>query len=74
VEYDEGRRAQLLQAARAHAVGTAKDLSDYFRMPVGDARLRLRELVESGELHEARVEGWRGDCVSPPEGGGAAKH
>jgi uncharacterized protein YcaQ len=59
VEYDEGRRALLLKAARAHAVGTAKDLADYFRMPVGEAKPRLRELVESGELHEARVEGWR---------------
>jgi hypothetical protein len=59
VEYDESRRALLLQATRAHAVGTAKDLADYFRMPVGEARPRLRELVESGELHEARVEGWR---------------
>ncbi len=59
VEYDEGRRAVLLQAARAHAVGTAKDLADYFRMPVGEAKPRLRELVESGQLQEARVEGWR---------------
>jgi hypothetical protein len=59
VEYDEARRALLLQAARAHAVGAAKDLADYFRMPVGDARPRFSELVESGQLHEARVEGWR---------------
>jgi uncharacterized protein YcaQ len=59
VEYDEGRRAVLLQAARAHGVGTAKDLADYFRMPVGEAKPRLRELVETGQLHEARVEGWR---------------
>jgi len=59
VDYDEGRRALLLQAARGHAVGTARDLADYFRMPVGEARPRLRELVESGHLHEARVEGWR---------------
>jgi uncharacterized protein YcaQ len=59
VEYDEGRRALLLKAARAHAVGTAKDLADYFRMPVGMARPRLRELVESNQLHEARIEGWR---------------
>jgi hypothetical protein len=55
----EDRRALLLQAARAHAVGTAKDLADYFRMPVAEARPRLRELVEAGQLHEARVEGWR---------------
>jgi uncharacterized protein len=59
VEYDEGRRAVLLKAARAHGVGTAKDLADYFRMPVTDAKPRLRELVESGELQEVRVEGWR---------------
>jgi uncharacterized protein YcaQ len=59
VEYDSGRRALLLQAARAHAVGTAKDLADYFRMPVGEAKPLLRELVESGQLHEAQVEGWR---------------
>jgi uncharacterized protein YcaQ len=59
VAHDEGRRALLLQAARAHAVGTAKDLADYFRMPVGDAKPRLRELVESGQLQETSVEGWR---------------
>jgi len=59
VEYDEGRRTLLLKAARAHAVGTAKDLADYFRMPVGEAKPRLRELVEGGELPKARVEGWR---------------
>lgn len=59
VEFDEARRALLLQAARAHGVGTAKDLADYFRMPVGEARPRLRELVEAGQLHQARVEGWR---------------
>jgi uncharacterized protein YcaQ len=59
VEHNEGRRAVLLQAARAHGVGTAKDLADYFRMPVTDARPRLKELVEAGELHEVRVDGWR---------------
>jgi uncharacterized protein YcaQ len=59
VEYVDSRRALLLQAARAQGVGTAKDLADYFRMPVADARPRLRELVEAGQLHEARVEGWR---------------
>lgn len=67
VEYDEGRRALLLQAARAHAVGTAKDLADYFRMPVGEARPLLRALVESGQLYEARVEGWREVAYLDPE-------
>jgi uncharacterized protein YcaQ len=59
VEYNDGRRALLLQAACAHGVGTVKDLADYFRMPVSDAKPRLRELVESGELLETKVEGWR---------------
>jgi uncharacterized protein len=67
VGYDEGRRALLLQAARAHAVGTAKDLADYFRMPVGEARPLLRGLVESGQLYEARVEGWREIAYLDPE-------
>ncbi len=67
VEYDEGRRALLLQAARAHAVGTARDLADYYRMPVGEARPRLRELVETGALHEVRVEGWREIAYLDPQ-------
>jgi uncharacterized protein YcaQ len=59
VAYNDGRRALLLQAACAHGVGTVKDLADYFRMPVSDAKPRLRELVESGALLETKVEGWR---------------
>lgn len=59
VEHDDGRRALLLQAARAHGIGTAKDLADYFRMPVADAKPRLKELVDAGELLDVRVEGWR---------------
>ena len=66
VDHDEGRRAVLQQAAQAHGVGTAKDLADYFRMPVGDAKPRLRELVESGELHEVRVESWREPAYLDP--------
>lgn len=54
----EARRELLRRAARAHGVGTAADLADYFRMPVREARPRLDELVESGELLPARVEGW----------------
>jgi len=59
VEYDDGRRAVLLQAAQAHGVGTASDLADYFRMPVREAIPRLRELVEAGELMPVKVEKWR---------------
>jgi uncharacterized protein YcaQ len=55
----ESQRRLLAVAAQAHGVGTAADLADYFRMPVNDARPRLLELTQSGELEQVRVEGWR---------------
>jgi uncharacterized protein len=56
---EEAQRELLRLAARAHGVGTADDLADYYRMPIREARPRLAELVEAGELREVRVEGWR---------------
>lgn len=58
VEREDAQRELLRIAARAHGVGTAADLADYFRMPVREARPRLAELAACGELREARVEGW----------------
>ena len=59
VDREDAQRELLRLAARSHGVGTAADLADYYRMPVRDARPRLAELVESGDLREVRVEGWR---------------
>jgi len=59
VARDEAQRELLRQAARAHGVATAGDLADYFRMPIGEARPRIAELVESAEVREVAVEGWR---------------
>ncbi|HVX66096.1 MAG TPA: crosslink repair DNA glycosylase YcaQ family protein [Bryobacteraceae bacterium] len=59
VERDHAQRELLRRAARAHGIGTAADLADYYRMPVGEARPRLAELVEAGELLPVRVAGWR---------------
>ena len=56
---DEARRALLAIAARAHGVGTVRDLADYFRMRTAEAGPRLAELVEAGTLRQVRVEGWR---------------
>ncbi len=56
---EKAQRELLCLAARAHGVGTAGDLADYYRMPIRDARARVAELVEAGDLREARVEGWR---------------
>jgi hypothetical protein len=55
----ESQRELLLIAARASGVATAADLADYFRMKVGEARPRIAELVEAGDVREVRVEGWR---------------
>jgi uncharacterized protein YcaQ len=59
VETHCAQRELLLKAARAHGIGTAADLADYYRMPLREARPRIAELVEGGELTQAHVEGWK---------------
>jgi uncharacterized protein YcaQ len=56
---EDAHRALLLDSARWHGIGTARDIADYFRIGVTEARPRLAELVESGDLHPVRVEGWK---------------
>ena len=58
VDDGEARRELLRQAARALGIAAAADLADYYRMPIGEARPSLAELVEAGDLREVRVEGW----------------
>jgi uncharacterized protein YcaQ len=48
----------IRRASRSHGVGTAGDLADYYRMPKRLVRRHLTELVDAGELLEARIEGW----------------
>lgn len=69
VERDDAQRELLRLAARAHGVGTAGDLADYYRMPIRDARRHLTELAAAGELHETSVEGWRDPAYIHPNAG-----
>lgn len=63
----EAQRDMLLLSARAHGVGTAADLADYFRLSMLDARPLLAELVESGALEPVTVEGWELPAYLDPE-------
>jgi uncharacterized protein YcaQ len=56
---EEAHRGLLAIAARSLGVGTAADLADYFRIRVPEARPRIHELVEEGELVPVRVEAWK---------------
>ncbi|MBI3471430.1 MAG: YcaQ family DNA glycosylase [Candidatus Solibacter usitatus] len=67
VEREEAQRELLRRAARAHGVSLADDLADYYRMPAREARPRLAELVETGELQQVRVEGWRQPAYLDPQ-------
>lgn len=62
----EAHRQLYLTAARAMGIATAKDLRDYFRMPVEGAKDRLAELVEGGALVPVKVKGWREPAYLDP--------
>jgi hypothetical protein len=47
-------------------VATAKDLRDYFRMPVEGAKARMAELVEEGAMVPVTVKGWKEQAFLDP--------
>ncbi|MBO9532519.1 MAG: YcaQ family DNA glycosylase [Solirubrobacteraceae bacterium] len=55
---EEAQRELLRIAARALGVATALDLREYHRLPAADAKLRIPELVEAGDLLPIEVDGW----------------
>ncbi|WP_130176136.1 winged helix-turn-helix domain-containing protein [Cryobacterium sp. SO1] len=54
----DAHRALISQAARAHGIGTVKDLADYFRLRTEPVRAAITDLVEAGELIPVEVPGW----------------
>jgi uncharacterized protein len=59
-------RELLLVAARAHGLGTPRDLADYWRLPIREVRALLPGMVADGQLEAAAVEGWDGLVVRHP--------
>jgi uncharacterized protein YcaQ len=55
---EDAQRALVLHAARALGVATANEIRYYFYLSAAVAKARLGELVASGDLLPARVEGW----------------
>ncbi len=54
----EAFRRLIEIAARAHGVGSAQCLRDYFRLPPAPAQVAIAELVHAGALIPATIEGW----------------
>lgn len=63
----DAKRELLVLGARSHGVGTARDLADYFRLNVPEARALLAGLVDDGRLVPAEVRGWRERAYLHPE-------
>lgn len=64
---EDAHRELLVLSARSHGLGTARDLADYYRLPIGLARKRLGELVEDGRLVQVSVESWTEPAYLHPD-------
>jgi uncharacterized protein YcaQ len=62
----EAFRTLMLIAGRAHGVGTEQDLRDYFRLGPDQARPALAALLETGDLVEVTVDGWKRPAYLDP--------
>ena len=64
---EEAIEGLLEISARAHGVGTARCLRDYFRLPAHESRQAIGRLVQKGRLIEAEVEGFSAPAWLHPE-------
>jgi uncharacterized protein YcaQ len=59
VPIDDAQRELVRRAVRAHGIGTAKDIADYYRLYVADTARLLNELADAGEVQHVSVDGWK---------------
>jgi hypothetical protein len=64
---DEAQRELLKNAIQALGIASERCLRDYFRLEAQDAKQRIPELVESGDLVPVTVEGWNGPVYLDPQ-------
>jgi uncharacterized protein len=57
----------LLDAARAHGIGTVADLADYHRLKITPARRAIESLVAAGHLEPVVVDGWKEPAYLHPQ-------
>ena len=62
---EESHREMMRLAVQAHGVGTAEDFADYYHLKNSQAKARLGELAESGEIQMVNVEGWDQPAYAP---------
>jgi len=63
---EESHRRLLEMSIAGLGVATVKDLADYFRIKVPDARPRIAELAEDGRLIPVRIQGWPNPAYIDP--------
>jgi uncharacterized protein YcaQ len=63
---DEAQRELLRLSIRSLGIASERCLRDYFRIEPGDAKARIPELVEAGDLVPVAVEGWSGPVYLDP--------
>jgi uncharacterized protein YcaQ len=63
---DEAQRELLRLSIRSLGVASERCLRDYFRLLPQDAKARIPELVEAGDLVPVAVEGWSGPVYLDP--------
>jgi uncharacterized protein YcaQ len=63
---EEAQRELLRLASRSLGIATERCLRDYFRLDAAETKLRLAELVESGDLMPVAVEGWSAPAFLDP--------